>query len=75
MTRGARVEQIGEDGLARGKSAVCEAATGMEAITVATDEVDIGRSGPQRAATVLNASGALVLAYAGHARAARRSPR
>lgn len=71
MAYSVRVEQVGPAGVPRGKLAVYEATTEMEAITIATYEVDIGRSGPQRIATVFNASGKLVLAYAGRARSAR----
>lgn len=65
------VERLGKAGTPQGPSLRYEAASEREAIAVATYEVDIGRSGPQRVATVFNPAGVLVLAYAGRATGGR----
>lgn len=64
-----KIQQIGAGGTASGGAILYAAETEMEAIALATYEVDVGRSGPQRIATVSTAKGELVLAYVGRARA------
>ena len=64
-----KIQQIGRGGTASGGAVLYEAETEMEAIAVATYEVDIGCSGQQRIATVSTATGQLVLAYVGRMRA------
>lgn len=70
MSYKVQVDQISTAGFANGRLALYEAHTKLEAIALATYEVDIGRSLPQRIATVFDPSGLLVLAYIGRARTA-----
>lgn len=60
-----RIQQVGRGGTTSGRTVLYETETEIEAIALATYEVDIGRSGPQRVATVSTAAGQLVLAYVG----------
>ncbi|WCS24216.1 hypothetical protein LOK46_24230 [Methylobacterium sp. NMS14P] len=69
MAYSVRVEKIGEAGSPCGKVALYEANSEIEAVTIATYEVDAHRSGRQRLATVFDPAGLLVLAYTGPARA------
>lgn len=62
-----QIDRISKSGFAEGRVASYEADTKLEAIALATYEVDIGRSHPQRIATVFDPSGLLVLAYVGRA--------
>ena len=63
-----QIHQIGKTGVPKARLALYEADTELDAIALATYEVDIGRSAPQRIATMFDPSGLLVLAYVGRAR-------
>ena len=69
MTYSIRVERIDGGGWPGGRSILYEAGSEIEAVTIAAYEVDAHRSGPQRLATVFDAAGQLILAYAGPATA------
>lgn len=62
-----RIEQIGAAGTPGVPAASYEVATELEAIALATYEVDAGRSRARRVATVLDGAGVLILTYAGRA--------
>lgn len=62
-----QINQIGKGGLPAGRLALYEAGTEMEAVAIATYEIDINRPAQPRIATVFDPAGQLVLAYVGRA--------
>lgn len=68
MTYSIKVQQISRHGTPVDRLASYEGDTETEALALATSEIDVDRSGPQRIATVTNASSKLVLTHAGRAK-------
>ena len=67
MAYSIRIEPVDESGSLKAEAESFEVATEMEAIALATYEVDVGRSRSRRIATVFDDAGGLVLTYAGRA--------
>lgn len=68
MAYSVRIERIDTSGVPDGRAVLFEADSELEAVTIATYEVDAHRSAARRIATVFDPRGLLVLAYAGRAR-------
>ena len=68
MAYSIKINRVGSCGTLQSCIAHFTAETEIEALTIATYEVDVDEVGLQRTATIFNAAGRLVLAYAGRAR-------
>lgn len=67
MAYSIRIEPIGEAGTPKAQAESFEVPTEMEAIALATYEVDVSRFRSRRIATVFDGAGGVVLTYAGRA--------
>ena len=66
MAYSIKINRVGRCGTLQGCIARFTAETEVEALSIAAYEVDVDEVGLQRTATIFNAAGRLILAYAGH---------
>lgn len=71
MVYSVRIDRIGRHGTRAGQPRIYEARDEADAVTIAAYEVDNGKAGRPRLATVTDAAGRLLFTYAGRAEPAR----